>query len=90
MQLDELFYAKNPRELYSHWDPNSWSKIEQHLLEPGMTLAQAVFSIGFGRLVTTEAGGIHLYEFTRMPGGEHGKTRVRFLDGRVKEFEVVH
>ena len=58
------------------------------LLEPGMTLAQALFSLGYGRLVTTEAGGNQLYEFTQKPGGEAGKTRVRFLDGRVKEFEV--
>jgi hypothetical protein len=89
MQLDELFYLKNPRELYAHWDSATWSKIEAHLLEPGMTLVQALFSLGYGRLVTTEAGGIQLYEFTRKPGGDLGKTRVRFLDGRVKEFKVL-
>jgi len=89
MQLDELFYLKNPRELYAHWDVDAWSKIEKHSLEPGMTVAQAVLSMGFGRFVTTEAGGIQLYEFTRKPDGEPGKTRVRFLDGRVKEFKVV-
>jgi len=89
MQLDELFYIKNPRDLYSHWDSPTWSKIEGHMLEPGMTLAQALFSLGYGRLVTTEAGGIQLFEFTRKPGGEAGKTRVRVLEGRVKEFKVV-
>jgi hypothetical protein len=89
MQLDELFYLKNPRELYTHWDLAMWGKIEGHALEPGMTLAQVLFSLGYGRLVTIEAGGIQLYEFTRKPGGEVGKTRVRFLDGRVKEFKVV-
>ena len=88
MRLDELFYVKNPRELYAHWDSATWDKIEGHLLEPGMTLAQALFSLGYGRLVTTEAGGNQLYEFTQKPGGGAGKTRVRFLDGRVKEFEV--
>lgn len=89
MQLDEFFYLKNPRELYTHWDKDTWSKIEQHSLESGMTVTQAFFSMGFGRLVTTEAGGIQLYEFARKPGGKGGKTRIRFLDGRVKEFEVV-
>ncbi|MSO22680.1 MAG: hypothetical protein EXQ58_05375 [Acidobacteria bacterium] len=89
MQLDELFYLKNPRELYAHWDEDAWRKIEEHSLEPGMTLTQAMLSLGIGRLVTTQAGGIQLYEFTRKPGGESGKTRIRFLDGRVKEFKVV-
>jgi hypothetical protein len=89
MQLDELFYLKNPRELYTYWGKDAWSKVEQHSLDPGMTLAQALFSLGYGRLVTIEAGGIQLYEFTRKPGGEPGKTRVRFLDGRVKELKVL-
>lgn len=89
MQLDELFYLKNPRDLYAHWDQLTWSRIEGHMLEPGMTLAQTLFSMGYGRLVTIEAGGIQLYEFARKPGGEPGKTRVRFLDGRVKEFKVL-
>ncbi|MBM3802210.1 MAG: hypothetical protein FJW26_07840 [Acidimicrobiia bacterium] len=85
MQLDELFYPKDPRTLYAHWDAEAWRRIEQHALEPGMTFVQAVLSLGFARLVTTEAGGIQLYEFTRRPGGEPGRTRVRILDGRVKE-----
>jgi hypothetical protein len=89
MQLDERFYLKNPRELYTHWDQDTWSKIERHSLERGMTVTQAFLAMGFGRLVTTEAGGIQLYEFARKPGGENGKTRVRFLDGRVKEIKVV-
>ena len=71
------------------WGEDAWSKIEKHSLEPGMTLTQALFSLGYGRLVTTEAGGIQLHEFGRKPGGEPGKTRIRFLDGRVKEFRVL-
>lgn len=89
MRLDELFYLKDPHELYPHWDESTWNKIEKHALEAGMTQAQAFFSMGFGRLVTTEAGGAQLYEFTRKPGGEPGKTRVRFVDSRVKEIQVL-
>jgi hypothetical protein len=90
MQLDELFYLRDPRELYSHWGEDVWRKIERHQLEPQMTLNQTFLSLGFGSLVMTEAGGVHLYQFGRKPGGEPGKTRVRFLEGRVKEFEVMH
>lgn len=88
MQLDELFYPKHPREFYTHWGEEIWEKIEKHQLEENMTLNQVVLSLGYGSLVMTEAGGIQLYQFGRKPGGEPGKTRVRFLDGRVKEFEV--
>jgi hypothetical protein len=89
MQLDALFYPKDPRQLYEHWEPGMWKKIEQHELEEQMTLNQVVFSLGYGGLVTTEAGGSHLYQFGRKPGGEPGKTRVRFADGRVRNFEVI-
>jgi hypothetical protein len=86
--LDDLFYAKNPREIYDHWDEQTWQRIKSHQLEPHMTFAQVHLSLGTGTLVTTEAGGTQLYQFDRKPGGEPGKTRVRFVDGRVKEFEV--
>jgi hypothetical protein len=89
MRLDDLFYPKDPRELYSHWGIEAWQKIERHELENQMTFNQVILSLGYGGLVTTEAGGIHLYQFSRKPGGEPGKTRVRFLEGRVKEFEVI-
>jgi len=88
MQLDDLFYVRDPREIYAHWNPDVWRKVEAHQLEKGMTFAQVALSIGNGSLVTTEAGGIQLYQFDRKPGAGVGKTRVRFTDGRVKEFEV--
>jgi hypothetical protein len=88
IQLDDLFYVKNPREIYDHWDEQTWQRIRSHQLEPHMTFAQVNLSLGTGTLVTTEAGGTQLYQFDRKPGGEPGKTRVRFVDGRVKEFEV--
>lgn len=88
VQLDDLFYLKNPHEIYDHWEEQTWQKIRNHQLERHMTFAQVNLSLGAGNLVTTEAGGTQLYQFDRRPGGEPGKTRVRFLDGRVKEFEV--
>jgi|RhiMetdeSRZDD1v2_1073273.scaffolds.fasta_scaffold09464_13 hypothetical protein len=88
IQLDDLFYAKNPRHIYDHWDEETWQKIRHHQLEKQMTFAQVNLSLGAGTLVTTEAGGTQLYQFDRKPGGEPGKTRVRFVDGRVKEFEI--
>ena len=88
IQLDDLFYAKNPHQIYDHWDEETWQKIRHHQLEKQMTFAQVNLSLGSGTLVTTEAGGTQLYQFDRKPGGEPGKARVRFVDGRVKEFEV--
>ena len=90
MYLDNFFYAKDPREIYEHWNESTWKLIENHQLELGMTFAQVALSIGDGTLVTREAGDIHLYEFTRQPGGEVGRCRVRFREGRVTEFKVLN
>ena len=90
MQLDDLFYLKDPHEIYAHWNQEVWRKVEAHQLEEGMTFAQVALSIGSGSLVATEAGGIQLYQFNRKPRAELGRTRVRFAEGRVKEFEVLN
>ena len=88
IQLDDLFYAKNPREIYDHWDEATWQRVKRHELQKQMTFAQVNLSLGAGTLVTLEAGRTQLYQFDRKPGGGLGTTRVRFVDGRVREFEV--
>jgi len=89
MVLDPFFYAKDPRELYSHWSENTWTLIRDHKLASDMTFAQVALSIGDGRLVTQEAGNVQVYEFLRKPGGAPGRCRVRFKGGRVAEFKVL-
>ena len=89
MVLDQFYYAKDPRELYSHWSENTWRLIRDHELALDMTFSQVALSIGDGRLVTQEAGDVQVYEFARKPGGAAGRCRVRFKGGRVSEFKVL-
>ena len=89
MFLDQFFYAKDPRELYSHWSENTWRLIRDHQLALDMTFSQVALSIGDGRLVSQEAGGVQVYEFVRKPGGAAGRCRVRFKGGRVSDFKVM-
>ena len=88
IQLDDLFFLKNPTELYTHWSPQVWQRVRAHQLEKGMSFAQVNLSIGEGQLITTGAGGAQVYEFSRKPGSEPGKTRVRFVDGKVEQIEL--
>ena len=89
MLFDDLFYLKDPHDIYNHWSRETWAKIQAHQLEQGMTFAQVALSLGNGNLVTTQAGGVQLYQFNRRPGGEAGKSRVRFSEGRVTEYEIM-
>ncbi len=88
VQLDDLFFSRNPTELYAHWSPQVWEKIKAHQLEKGMSFAQVNLSIGDGQLIMTGAGGAQVYEFPRISGGKSGKTRVRFVDGKVEMIEI--
>jgi hypothetical protein len=45
---DEMLYIQDPRELYKHWTPETWTAIEQHQVKPGMNELQADFAIGMG------------------------------------------
>ncbi len=58
--LDDVFYLKDPHEIYLHWSEPRWQKIQNHELEPGMTFAQVNLSLGVRTLVTMAAGGAQL------------------------------
>lgn len=49
--VDEMFFIKDPRELYDHWTDEAWAKIEKHEIEVGMSEFQIVFALGAGQLV---------------------------------------
>jgi len=53
--LDEMFFLKDPRELYSYWKPEVWESVEKGEVREGMTEAQVSFALGFGRLLTKES-----------------------------------
>jgi hypothetical protein len=45
---DEIFFIEDPRQLYKHWPPEVWQKIDAHKVQPGMSELQASFAIGAG------------------------------------------
>ncbi len=68
--FDEMFFLKNPRELYSHWPQEAWEAVEREEVKEGMTETQISFAVGFGRLLpkeTAAAGSDRVVEF-RPPG----------------------
>lgn len=64
--LDEMFFLKDPRELYSHWTPEIWKAIERHEVKEGMSETQISFALGYGRFLRKQ-GDDREVEF-RPPG----------------------
>jgi hypothetical protein len=45
---DDIFFIEDPRDLYRHWPPDVWRKIDAHEVQAGMSELQASFAIGLG------------------------------------------
>ena len=46
--IDEIFFIEDPRDLYKHWPPDVWQKIDAHEAQAGMSELQTSFAIGLG------------------------------------------
>ena len=86
--LDDLFYLQNPRQLYSHWTPETWLNVETHQIKPQMTYAQVALSLGNGELIRLTGHDTQVYRFPAHPGGAAGITEARFIDGRLADYQT--
>jgi hypothetical protein len=48
INIDEMFFIQDPRELYKHWPGEVWNSIQKHEVKPGMNEIQASFAVGMG------------------------------------------
>jgi hypothetical protein len=53
---DDAFFIEDPHELYKHWPPDVWSKIDAHEVQAGMSELQTSFAIGAGAPETGSSG----------------------------------
>ena len=86
--VDEVFFSKDPRELYNHWTDEDWQKVEAHKVEVGMTETQVNFAAGAGQIVRSSPGGkTRIVEYSL--GTEAGvpPKRVTFHDGIAGQVE---
>ena len=45
---DDAFFIEDPHDLYKHWPPDVWQKIDAHEVQAGMSELQCSFAIGLG------------------------------------------
>jgi hypothetical protein len=48
LRSDDMFFVEDPHDLYKHWPPEVWQKIDAHEVQNGMSELQVSFAIGFG------------------------------------------
>ncbi len=54
---DEIFFVKDPREIYDHWTEEMWAAADQGEAEVGMSEIQIGFALGVGEVVRQSPGG---------------------------------
>ncbi len=88
--VDEIFFIKDPRELYAHWSEEEWEKIGRHEVEAGMSEFQITFALGFGIIVQQSSNGkIKVVEYTGgVDNGLEG-VRVEYRNGVAQAIETV-
>jgi hypothetical protein len=88
LYIDEMFFIKDPRELYDHWPAETWTKVENHQIEPGMTEFQVAFALGAGQTKrSSQHGDSRVVEFTLCEAAGLQPVRVTFRRGRAEEIE---
>lgn len=88
LYIDEMFYIKDPRQLYNHWPAETWTKVENHEIEIGMTEFQVAFALGAGETKrSSQFGESRVVEYTLCEAAGLQPVRVTFHQGRAEEIE---
>ncbi len=57
LYVDEIFFVKAPREIYSHWTESMWDAAKSGQVALGMTEIQVGFALGVGEVARQSPGG---------------------------------
>ncbi len=56
--VDDIFFVKDPKEIYDHWTDEMWDAAAQGIVEVGMSEVRIGFALGVGQVVRQSPGGM--------------------------------
>ncbi len=56
--VDDIFFVKDPREIYDHWTDEMWDAAAQGVVEVGMSEVRIGFALGVGEVARQSPGGM--------------------------------
>jgi hypothetical protein len=90
LYIDDMFFIKDPKELYGHWPEQTWAKVEKHQVEIGMTEFQVTFALGAGETRrSSQRGENRIVDYTMCEAAGLQPVRVTFRGGRAEEIEAL-
>jgi hypothetical protein len=80
--VDEIFFLKDPRELFSHWSDEDWQKVDARQVEAGMSEYQVVFAVGAGKIIeSTMHSTVRIVDYELGADKGIAPIRVTYRDG---------
>jgi hypothetical protein len=90
LYIDDMFFIKDPKQIYSHWPAEIWTKVESHQIELGMTEFQVAFALGAGEAKrSSQRGESRIVEYTLCEAAGLTPVRVTFRGGRAEAIEAL-
>ena len=90
LYVDNMFFIEDPRDLYDHWAPEVWEKVEKHQVELWMSEQQFTFALGAGVPVRAKVGSpTRVVEYTFCKEAGLQPVRVTFRDGLAEKIEPI-
>ena len=56
--VDDIFFVKDPKEIYDHWTDEMWDAAAQGVVEVGMSEVRIGFALGVGEVARQSPGGM--------------------------------
>ncbi len=86
--VDEIFFVKDPRQIYDHWTDEMWAEAAQGVVATGMSEVRIGFALGVGQVVRQSPGGMtRIVDYKQCAAAGLDPVRVTYRDHVAESIE---
>ena len=86
--IDDIFFVKDPREIYDHWTDEMWDSAAKGVVEVGMSEVRIGFALGVGQVVRQSPGGMtRIVDYKQCAAAGLDPVRVTYRDHVAESIE---
>ena len=86
--VDEIFFVKDPKEIYDHWTDEMWESAANGVVEIGMSEVRIGFALGVGQTVRQSPGGMtRIVDYKQCAAAGLKPVRVTYRDHVAESIE---
>lgn len=86
--IDDIFFVKDPKEIYDHWTEEMWDSAEKGVVKVGMSEVRIGFALGVGQVVRQSPGGMtRIVDYKQCAAAGLDPVRVTYRDHVAESIE---